>query len=206
MGPMTFVLEGRFADRDTWSPTRCPIAKAFSVIGTRSAILVLREAYYGTRRFDDFARRVGLTDSAAAGRLRELVEAGLFEKVAYQEPGQRTRYEYHLTQMGRDLMPAIVALISWGDTYLQGDDGPALALTHLGCGEEVVVEVRCQAGHVLAPGDIAVRPGGKRPSRGSPAARTPGGDASAEPTPGTSPPGDPPAAGRPKRDAPGAPE
>ena len=202
---MTFVLEGRFADRDTWSPTRCPIAKAFSVIGTRSAILVLREAYYGTRRFDDFARRVGLTDSAAAARLRELVEAGLFEKVAYQEPGQRTRYEYHLTQMGRDLMPAIVALIAWGDTYLQGDDGPALALTHLGCGEAVVVEVSCQAGHVLAPGDIAVRPMGKRPSHSSPAARTAGGNAPAEPTsPGV--PVNPTTGTHQERDAPGAPQ
>ncbi len=201
MGPMTFVLEGRFADRDTWTPTRCPIAKAFSVIGTRSAILVLREAYYGTRRFDDFARRVGLTDSAAAARLRELVEAGLFEKVAYQEPGQRTRYEYHLTQMGRDLMPAIVALIAWGDTYLQGDDGPALALTHLGCGEDVAIEARCKAGHVLGPGEIAVRPGAKRSSRSSPAARAPGGRASTGSTPGTSTPGDLPASRRQERDA-----
>ena len=206
MGPMTFVLEGRFADRDTWTPTRCPIAKAFSVIGTRSAILVLREAYYGTRRFDDFARRVGLTDSAAAARLRELVEAGLFEKAAYQEPGQRTRYEYHLTQMGRDLMPAIAALIAWGDTYLQGEDGPALALTHLGCGKDIAIEVRCQAGHVLGPGEIAVHPGGKRTSRSSPGGRAPGGSALAEPASRRGASGDPTAGTHPKRDAWGAPE
>ena len=198
---MTFVLEGRFADRDTWTPTRCPIAKAFSVIGTRSAILVLREAYYGTRRFDDFARRVGLTDSAAAARLRELVEAGLLEKAAYQEPGQRTRYEYHLTQMGRDLMPAIVALAAWGDTYLQGDDGPALALTHLNCGKDVAVEVRCQAGHVLGPGDIAVHPQAKRTSGHSPGGSTP-----AKPTPRGREPGDPTAGTHDKLDARGVAE
>ena len=157
---MTFVSEGRFADRDTWNPTRCPIAAAWAVIGNRSTILLLREAHYGARRFDDFARRVGVTESVAAGRLRELVDAGLLKKEPYQDPGQRTRYEYQLTQMGCDLMPAIVALVSWGDTYLQGEIGPALALSHVDCGEDVTAEIRCAAGHLVKPGEIAVRPAG----------------------------------------------
>lgn len=155
---MTVVLSGRFADRDGWNPQRCPLTKALEVMGTRSAILLLREAYFGTTRFDDFTRRVGITDAVASTRLRSLVEAGLLRKAPYREPGQRRRYEYHLTQMGLDLMPALVALIQWGDSYLQDERGPALSLTHLGCGEPVAAQVRCAAGHHVDPGQIALHP------------------------------------------------
>src|SRR3978361_168574 len=105
------VLEGRLADRAAWSADdRCSIHRAMQVVGTRSAMLLMREAFYGTRRFDDFAARVGITEAIAAKRLRELVEAGLLERSPYREPGQRTRHEYRLTDMGRDLVPATLAL------------------------------------------------------------------------------------------------
>jgi hypothetical protein len=71
---------------------------------------VLREASFGTRRFDDFARRVGIGEPAVAARLTELTADGLLDRVPYQEPGQRTRYEYQLTKKGRDLLPVITAL------------------------------------------------------------------------------------------------
>ena len=70
MGHMSAVMEGPLADLNAWDPTGCSIARAMDLIGTRSAMLILREAYYGTRRFDGFARRVGVTDAAAAGQLR----------------------------------------------------------------------------------------------------------------------------------------
>ncbi|MGV9870956.1 winged helix-turn-helix transcriptional regulator, partial [Rhodococcus koreensis] len=73
-------LDGFLADRDTWRATHCSIGKAMDVIGTRSAVLILREAYYGTTRFDDFAKRVGITEAVAASRLRELTAEGLFER------------------------------------------------------------------------------------------------------------------------------
>src|SRR6266568_2527399 len=88
------------ATRDSWDMTRCSVARALGVVGTRSAMLIMREAFYGARRFDEFARRVGVTDAVAAERLRELVAAGLLEKRPYKEPGQRTREEYRLTTMG----------------------------------------------------------------------------------------------------------
>src|SRR5947209_5765312 len=93
------VLEGPLADRDSWRATRCSVDRALGVVGTRSAMLILREAYYGTRRFSEFARRVGITDAVAAARLRELCEAGLLRRETYREPGQRARAEYHLTEM-----------------------------------------------------------------------------------------------------------
>ena len=71
-----------------------------ALVGTKSAMLIMREAYYGTTRFDDFARRVGITKAATSARLSELVEAGLLTRRPYREPGQRSRDEYVLTDGG----------------------------------------------------------------------------------------------------------
>jgi DNA-binding HxlR family transcriptional regulator len=121
-------LEPALSDRDRWTAHRCSIDKAVRAVGTRSAILLLREAYYGATRFDEFARRVGVTDAVAAARLKELTELGVLAKQPYREPGQRTRYEYVLTDMGRDLLPVVLGLMQWGDKYLQEDDGPMQVL------------------------------------------------------------------------------
>lgn len=149
-------LRGSLADRDAWQATRCSMDKALGVVGTRSALLLMREAFYGTTRFDDFAARVGITDAVASSRLRELVAAGLLERRPYREPGSRTRHEYVLTAMGRDLVPAALALMQWGDRWLQGERGAPLTLSHADCGEPLSVEVRCAAGHQVELGDIAV--------------------------------------------------
>lgn len=143
------------ADRDGWAADRCSIGRALGVVGTRSAMLLMREAYYGTTRFDDFARRVGITEAVAATRLKELVAAGLLVREPYQEPGQRTRYEYLLTEMGRDLAPAALALMQWGDRYLSGPPGPPVAVHHAKCGADVSVEVRCAAGHEVPLDEIS---------------------------------------------------
>lgn len=121
---MVMTLEGPLADRSRWRATHCSIGRAMAVVGSRSAMQILREAYYGTTRFDDFADRVGITDAVAAGRLKSLVAEGILDKQPYQPPGQRTRYEYVLTPKGRDLLPAVLALWQWGDQYLQDDGGP----------------------------------------------------------------------------------
>lgn len=155
---MTITLEGLFADRATWVPRSCAIAKALEAIGPPSALLVLREAYFGTTRFDDFVQRLGMTESAVTARLRQLVDTGLLAKRPYKEPGQRTRYEYDLTQMGGDLLPALVSLMEWGETYLRGERGRLVSLTHAGCGEPVAAEIRCAKGHPVAPDDIIMRP------------------------------------------------
>jgi DNA-binding HxlR family transcriptional regulator len=151
------TLEGPLADREAWSTHgACSIERAMGTIGTRSAMLLMREAYYGTRRFDDFTKRVGITEAVAAKRLRELVDAGLLERTPYQSPGQRTRHEYRLTPMGRDLLPAVLALMQWGDRYLSDDGRGPLALRHAGCGAPVRVEVRCQRGHDVPLGQLSV--------------------------------------------------
>jgi DNA-binding HxlR family transcriptional regulator len=150
------VLEGKLADRDAWTASRCSMAKALDVLGTRTSFLLMREAFYGSRRFDEFARRVGVTEAAASARLKELTEHGLLQRRPYQEPGQRTRHEYVLTEKGRDLMPVALALMAWGDKHLTGSRGAPLSLRHTTCGQPVSVEVRCAAGHDVPLDELGV--------------------------------------------------
>ncbi|KUI40550.1 HxlR family transcriptional regulator [Mycobacterium sp. GA-1199] len=150
------VLQGRLADRDAWSAVgECPIEKTMAVLGTKSAMLIMREAYYGTTRFEDFWRRVGITKAAAAARLSDLVEAGLLERQPYQEPGQRSRDEYVLTEAGREFMPVVWAMFEWGRRNLP--NRTSLRLAHRGCGAEATVELRCAEGHRVPPEELAVR-------------------------------------------------
>ncbi len=113
------MLQGPLADRDAWSAIgECPIEKTMAVAGQKSAMLIMREAYYGTTRFDDFSRRVGITKAATSARLSELVDSGLLDKRPYREPGQRERQEYVLTQAGVDFMPVVWSMFEWGRKHL----------------------------------------------------------------------------------------
>jgi DNA-binding HxlR family transcriptional regulator len=145
--------------RDHWSMVNCSIARAVEIVGTRSAILVMREAFFGTRRFDDFARRAGIGEPATATRLKELTAEGLLERVPYREPGQRTRYEYQLTPKGRELLPVLFALRQWGDTWAADPAGPPLLATHHDCGATVRARLRCDAGHDVDYGQTDLSPG-----------------------------------------------
>jgi DNA-binding HxlR family transcriptional regulator len=149
----TVRMTGALDPRAGWEARRCSIAKAIDVVGTRSTFLILREAFYGTTRFDDFAERVGLSESVTAARLHDLVDEGLLEREAYREPGQRTRHHYRLTDKGADLLPALVALMNWGDRWLAEDGGP-VEIRHRDCGARVEVALRCAADHDVAPGDL----------------------------------------------------
>jgi DNA-binding HxlR family transcriptional regulator len=150
------LLQGPLADRDAWSAVgECAIEKTMAVVGTKSAMLIMREAYYGTTRFDDFARRVGITKAATSARLAELVELGLLRRQPYQEPGQRSRDEYVLTEAGIEFMPVVWAMFEWGRRHLPGRN--RLRLTHQGCGAEVSVEIRCSEGHLVPPDELGMR-------------------------------------------------
>jgi DNA-binding HxlR family transcriptional regulator len=155
-------MTGPLEPRGGWTADRCTIARTLDVIPTRSAFLILREAFYGTNRFDDFSQRVGISEPVTAARLKELVEHGLLEREDYREPGQRTRQRYRLTPKGAELFPALAALMQWGDRWLDERGGP-LELKHRDCGEEVTVELRCAAGHQVTADelDLAMR----RPKR-----------------------------------------
>jgi DNA-binding HxlR family transcriptional regulator len=149
------VLQGSLVDRDAWTAVgHCPIENTMAIAGTKSAMLIMREAFYGTTRFDDFARRVGITKAATSARLSELVDAGLLQKRPYREPGQRSRDEYVLTDTGTAFMPVVWAMFEWGRQYL---NDTRLRLTHVGCNADASVEIRCAAGHHVPPDEIGVR-------------------------------------------------
>jgi DNA-binding HxlR family transcriptional regulator len=156
VGAGVMNLAGSLADRDRWTfADWCPMERALQLIGTHSAMVLLREAFLGGRRFDDLARRAGVTEQIAAKRLRQLVDAGLLAKQPYRQPGERTRYEYVLTERGRDLYPVLVSLIQFG-RLLQGESS-TMELVHDGCGAPVVAQVRCSAGHAVSLSDANVQ-------------------------------------------------
>jgi len=144
---------GSLEPRAGWTADRCTIAGTLAVIPTRSTFLILREAFYGTSRFDDFAERAGISEPETAARLRDLVANGLLEREDYREPGQRTRQRYRLTDKGADLFPALAALMQWGDRWLDRRGGP-VELRHRDCGQPVTVELRCAAGHTVGPDEL----------------------------------------------------
>lgn len=141
-------------NRESWSSANCSIARTLDVIGTRAAVLILREAFFGTSRFDDFARRVGISEPAAAARLKELTAEGVFQRVPYQEPGQRTRFEYRLTAKGSALQPVITAMRQWGDDWASDPAGPPVRVVHRDCGAPVGARVCCEVGHEVSAGQL----------------------------------------------------
>src|SRR3712207_798319 len=120
---------------NTYEGQTCSVARALEVVGERWTILILRDAFLGVRRFDDFQRSLGVARNVLNNRLQRLVEAGILERRRYQE--RPARHEYRLTGMGRELWPAIVALMHWGDRHLAGDRGVPLFVEHRGCGGAV---------------------------------------------------------------------
>ena len=144
-----------------WNPDPCSIARTLELVGEKWSLLVLRDVFTGVRRFDDLRRRTGAPRQVLAARLTRLVDAGVLRRCPYQEPGQRTREEYRLTEAGMDLYPLLVSLLRWGDRNLdQPTGGPNLELAHRDCGEPVDVVLRCRAGHeVPSARDVRPRPG-----------------------------------------------
>ena len=163
-------LTGALADRSRWRADGCPAAAALDVVGSRSAMLIMREALYGTTRFDEFVDRVGITEGVASGRLRELTDLGLLARVPYRDPGQRTRYEYRLTERGADFAPVVLALFEWGAKHLTRSGRAPFDFEHRSrddaavCGAAVHAKVVCDAGHEVAPHDVAVHRAARRPS------------------------------------------
>ncbi len=94
----------------------CSIARTLAIVGERWTLLIVRDAYLGRRRFEQFHESLGVSRNVLTERLTRLVDEGILERVPYQE--HPTRYEYLLTQKGRDLRVALTALRQWGDTYV----------------------------------------------------------------------------------------
>ena len=104
----------------------CSIGRAMEVLGERWTFLIVREAFFGVRRFTELQRNLGIARNILSARLQTLTRAGILERILYQEDPER--YEYKLTATRPRLYPAIVSIMKWGDEYLAGDAGPPLLL------------------------------------------------------------------------------
>jgi DNA-binding HxlR family transcriptional regulator len=147
-----------------WSADNCTIGRSMAILGEKWTLVVLREVFMGIRRFDDLRVRTHIPRQVLTNRLATLVHHGLLRREPYQDPGERIRTEYRLTDQGLALYPVLLALLEWGDRYLADPDGSAVVATHRDCGERVHVELRCAVGHEVEPRAVRPRPGpGVRP-------------------------------------------
>lgn len=134
----------------------CSVARSLDVVGEWWTLLVVRNIMLGQRRFEAIQADLGIARNILSDRLTTLVAAGVVERVKYQDHPER--FEYHLTEKGRDLYPVIAALMAWGDKW-ESPDGPPLLLRHTcegrgyptmvcsACGEPIGIDaVRAKAG------------------------------------------------------------
>lgn len=139
-------------------PEACSIERALAEVGDKWTFLILREAYFRVRRFDDFRRNLAVAPNILAGRLKKLVENGLLEKRPYST--HPPRHEYRLTEKGLDLYPAILLLMRWGDKWLDDGAGAPLELEHRSCGHVSRPELVCDScREPVAARDMVWRPG-----------------------------------------------
>lgn len=134
----------------------CSIAGALGALGDTWSILVLRELFFGVRRFNDIQTDLGISRSVLTQRLNRLVDLGVVKVVPYRDPGERTRNEYRLTRKGVELLPVIVALKSWGDHHVLGAE--SVRLTDRETGGRVGVELRSESGRKVQPNEIVMDP------------------------------------------------
>lgn len=133
----------------------CPIARSLAVLGDRWTMLIIRELFLGTRRFDAFQAQTGMSSHLLCVRLKRLEGDGIIERRLYQD--RPRRYEYRLTAKGKDLHGVVLALRAWGLRWCGFDrDGePAVRLIHTTCGGEVgSAPICCHCGETLKPRDI----------------------------------------------------
>lgn len=136
----------------------CSVERTLDLIGDRWTFLILREAFFGVRRFGQLARNLKISRNLLSERLQKLVAAGVLQRRRYRT--DPTRYEYRLTPSGRDLYPAIVALMHWGDKHLAGPEGPPLLLRHRPCGIDTIPLFVClHCGTPIKATDIDPHPG-----------------------------------------------
>jgi DNA-binding HxlR family transcriptional regulator len=145
-------------NRSRSSNKECSIARAMDVVGDRWSILLLREAYYGTRRFDEFQYYLGVAPNILSTRLKKFVDLGMMTRVPL--PEHSGRYEYVLTKKGRDFFPTYLALKKWGDDWLAEPEGPQVVFKDRISGRPVdYPPLRSARGAPLQLEDIEIAPG-----------------------------------------------
>lgn len=143
--------------RTSFEDMNCSVAQCLEVVGEWWSLLIVRDAFLGVRRFDDFQTRLGISRNILNQRLTHLVAHGVLDRVPYQESPPRS--EYRLTDKGRDLWQVVTALRQWGDRWA-ASEGPPVRMRHKTCGRLVsVVPVCSHCGERLDVRSVTAEPG-----------------------------------------------
>jgi DNA-binding HxlR family transcriptional regulator len=129
-------------ERKSFADMHCSVAQCLEVIGEWWSMLIIRDAFLGVTRFDQFQERLGISRNVLNQRLAHLVEAGVLVKVPYLD--HPPRYDYRLTEKGRDLWPVLTTMRQWGDKYA-APEGPPLEVIHKECGHPLDAVMTCSA-------------------------------------------------------------
>jgi len=128
----------------------CSVARALAVVGERWTLLILRDAFFGTRRFDQFQASLGITRHRLSERLGKLVDHGVLRRVRYSD--RPPRYEYRLTRKGLALYPVLMTLGNWGDDWMDRGEGAPVVYVHNACGKQTRPLLTCsECGEPLRP-------------------------------------------------------
>ena len=130
-------------ERTSFAEMRCSLARGLELIGDWWSPLIVRDLFLDVGRFDELVEDLGISRNLLTRRLKALVENGIVERVAYSR--RPTRYEYRLTEAGRDLVPAILALTAWGDRWARPREGSPILFVHKSCGHLFDPKVTCSA-------------------------------------------------------------
>jgi DNA-binding HxlR family transcriptional regulator len=144
--------------RSRFDTMNCSVAQALDVLGDWWTLLIVREAFFGVRRFGEFQANLGVSKNVLAQRLDHLVERGVLERVDVGEHG--AHFEYVLTPMGKDLTAVMTALRQWADRWVVGPGKEPLLVYDRRTGRPIPrLRIRGEDGELLRASDIDVRPG-----------------------------------------------
>ncbi|MFZ5572298.1 MAG: winged helix-turn-helix transcriptional regulator [Thermodesulfobacteriota bacterium] len=131
----------------------CSVARTLEILGDRWIFLILREAFFGVRNYDQFLSNLGIATNILSDRLKILVSHGILEKRKDRVDARRNRYR--LTEKGLDLYTIVLAFMQWGDRWLADADGPPLELFHKNCGNRLTPVMSCAAcGKPVIPKEV----------------------------------------------------
>jgi DNA-binding HxlR family transcriptional regulator len=146
----------------------CSIARSLEIVGERWTLLILRDAVLGVERFEDFQQKLGIASNVLTNRLKLLSDEGVLERLP--DPERPGRPKYVLTDKGRELAPALIVLMKWGDRHYPTPGGPPRLTLHAGCGGNIGVDFRCdRCGERAGIGGIELPPGPGAPQGENPA-------------------------------------
>ena len=131
----------------------CSVARALEVLGDRWIFLIIREAFFGIKTYEEFQKNLRIATNILSDRLKALVQNGIFERIKNPDDGRR--FVYKLTEKGLDLYPITLAIMNWGDRWLAGEEEPPLVLYHQNCGHRLEPVMNCaHCGETIRARDV----------------------------------------------------